>query len=153
MIVLACGLLAFGLAHAGAASATEPQTVELAEEKLQREIPRMQMTVREHQYTITLANTPAARAFASSTPLTLEMTDLNSNEKYTDLALSLPKDASAPGMINAGDVMLYGSKTLVVFYKTFKTPYSYTRIGKIDNPDGLAQVLGDGNVRIEFFGH
>ncbi len=113
----------------------------------------MQMSIGQRHYKIRLADTEAARAFSSLIPLTLEMADLNSNEKYVDLAVSLPKDASVPGTIKAGDVMLYGSKTLVVFYKTFKTPYSYTLIGNIENPDGLMQMLGSDDIRVEFSQH
>ncbi len=46
--------------------------------------------------------------------------------------------------------MLYGSKTLVIFYKTFQTSYSYTRIGRLRDPDELAKVLGRRSVQIEF---
>ena len=46
--------------------------------------------------------------------------------------------------------MLYGSKTLVVFYLTFDSSYSYTRLGRVDDPDGLAQALGRRDVRIVF---
>ena len=46
--------------------------------------------------------------------------------------------------------MLYGSDTLVVFYLTFNSSYSYTRLGRIDDPAALAQVLGQGTVRIVF---
>lgn len=152
-LVLAHGLLALGLAHANTASAADFQTVEAGAENPQQQIPRMQMAVGEHHFTITLVDTETARAFASLAPLTLAMTDLNSNEKHADVMVSLPRNPKAPGMITAGDLMLYGSKTLVVFYKTFQTPYSYTRIGKIENPDGLVQVLGHGNVRIEFSRH
>jgi hypothetical protein len=46
--------------------------------------------------------------------------------------------------------MLYGSKTLVIFYLTFDSSYSYTRLGRVDDPAGLAQALGRSNVRIAF---
>ena len=44
--------------------------------------------------------------------------------------------------------MLYGTDCLVIFYESFSTSYSYTRIGKIDNPDGLENVLGPGSIQI-----
>jgi hypothetical protein len=46
--------------------------------------------------------------------------------------------------------MLYGSSTLVVFYVTFDSSYSYTRLGRLDEADGLAQALGQRAVRINF---
>ena len=83
-------------------------------------------------------------------PLTLQMNELNGNEKYHYLSTSLPANASCPGTIHAGDILLYGSSCLVVFYKTFSTSYSYTRIGRIDNADNLANTLGSGNVSVTF---
>lgn len=83
-------------------------------------------------------------------PLTISMKDLYGNEKFFDLSNNLPANAANPRTINAGDLMLWGSNTLVLFYKTFNTSYSYTRLGKIENPSGLAQALGSGNVTITF---
>ena len=82
--------------------------------------------------------------------LTLTMTELNNNEKYADLVESLPTNAFNPGTIQNGDLMLYGSNTLVLFYKTFSTSYNYTKIGKTNNPEGLLEILGSGNVAVTF---
>ena len=59
------------------------------------------------------------------------------NEKYVYLDNSLPTNSSNPKRINAGDVMLYGNNCLVIFYKSFDTSYSYTKIGHINNLENL----------------
>lgn len=103
-----------------------------------------------HRFAVTMEDSPTARAFAQLLPLTLDMPDLNDNEKHVRLPRSLPTDAKRPGTIRTGDVMLYGSDTLVVFYKTFPSNYSYTRIGRVDQVDGLVEALGPGSQRIRF---
>jgi len=110
----------------------------------------MWMTVGERRFAITLADTEAARAFAATLPLTIDMPDLNSNEKHAQLPKALPATTIRPGTIRNGDIMLYGSQTMVVFYLTFNSPYSYTRLGRVDDPAGLAQALGSGTARITF---
>jgi hypothetical protein len=102
--------------------------------------------IESKEFTATLLDNPAATALKAMLPLTMTMTELNGNEKYFDLSKSLPTNASNPGKINTGDILLYGSKTLVLFYEAFSTSYSYTRLGKVDNPIGLAETLGAGNV-------
>ena len=49
------------------------------------------------------------------------------------------------------DLLLWGANTVVLFYETFSSSYSYTRLGKIENPAGLVDVLGRGNVRVARF--
>ena len=110
----------------------------------------MWMTVGTRRFAITPADTEAAREFAAMLPLSIDMPDLNSNEKHAELPKVLPTSAIRPGTIRNGDLMLYGSRTLVVFYKTFDSSYSYTRLGRVDDPAGLAQALGSGSVRIGF---
>lgn len=110
----------------------------------------MWMTVGERRFAITLADNETARALASRLPLTLDMAELNGNEKHADLAQPLPTNASPPGTIHNGDLMLYGSNTVVVFYLTFNSSYSYTRLGRVDAPAALAQALGRAGVKVVF---
>lgn len=110
----------------------------------------MWMTVGDRRFVITLADSPAARAFAAQMPLTLDMADLNRNEKHAELPIALPTSAARIGTIRSGDLMLYGSTTLVVFYLTFESSYSYTRLGRVDRPEDLAKALGAGSARIRF---
>jgi hypothetical protein len=111
---------------------------------------RMWMTVGARRFAVTLADGAAARALAARLPLTLDMDDLNRNEKKATLTQPLPTDTYRPGTIRAGDILLWGADTLVVFYLSFDSPYSYTRLGRLDDAAGLAEVLGPGNVRVRF---
>ncbi|WP_313368507.1 cyclophilin-like fold protein [Sphingobacterium mizutaii] len=109
---------------------------------------KIKLTVNSLIFTATLLDNNSAKAFKEMLPITVNMVELNNNEKYFDLPNSLPTNSSNPQAINSGDLMLYGSKTLVLFYKTISTSYSYTRLGKIDDTTGLATALGSGNVTI-----
>lgn len=100
--------------------------------------------------TVQLADTDAARTFAALLPVTLEMGDLNGNEKYVYLDAALPASASAPGAVAAGDLMLYGDDCVVLFYESFATPYSYTRIGQVDDFSAIASMAGVGSVSVAF---
>ncbi|SAL83635.1 hypothetical protein AWB68_06985 [Caballeronia choica] len=152
---LLCGLLVLGACDAAQPGASGSPTTAIAASSaatVQPEESRMWMTIGERRFAITLADTEAARAFAAMLPLSIDMADLNSNEKHAELPKSLPTNANRPGTIRSGDLMLYGSRTLVVFYLTYNSSYSYTRLGRVDDPAGLAQALGSGSgsVRIEF---
>lgn len=110
----------------------------------------MTLKIGNSTFTATLADNATAQAFAAMLPMNLSMSELNNNEKYVYLDQSLPAQASSPGTIQTGDIMLYGSSCVVLFYKTFSTSYSYTRIGRVDNPDGLASAVGSGSVTVLF---
>ena len=113
-------------------------------------MPKLLLTVNGQTFSATLADTPTARALLAQLPLSVSMQELNGNEKYYYLPESLPTDAQQPGSIRAGDLMLYGADCLVLFYADFSTSYSYTRLGVLDDPEGLAQALGDGAVTISW---
>ena len=100
--------------------------------------------INEEEYIINLEDNKTAKSFLNMLPKEFNMNELNGNEKYIYLESTLPTDSYHPKKINAGDVMLYGNDCLVIFYKSFDTTYSYTKIGHIDNvPD-----LGNGNITV-----
>ena len=98
------------------------------------------------EYVINLEDNETAKSFANLLPQELNMSELNGNEKYIYLDTALPTNSLNPKRINAGDVMLYGNNCLVIFYKSFDTSYSYTKIGHIDN----LLDLGNGSITIKF---
>lgn len=111
---------------------------------------KIKIKVGEKTFTATLSDTPTASAFKALLPLTIKMNELNNNEKYADLSKSLPINPAVPASIQSGDLMMYGSRTLVLFYKSFSTSYSYTAVGKIDDITGLVEKLGGGDVKVSF---
>lgn len=110
----------------------------------------LKITINSKVFKVNLKDNATAKAFEELLPLTLDMKELNSNEKYAELPESLPVNASIPGTIQNGDLMLYGSNVVVLFYKTFSTSYAYTKIGNVDHADDLADALGSDNVLVKF---
>ncbi|UST71553.1 cyclophilin-like fold protein [Pseudomonas moraviensis] len=108
------------------------------------------MTIGKQRFAIALDDNPSTRELLTRLPLSLNMVDLHRNEKYATVQPPLPTQPYRPGTIHTGDFLLYGDDTLVVFYKTFDSSYRYSRLGRIDRPQGLAEALGRGDVRVTF---
>jgi hypothetical protein len=108
----------------------------------------IRIRVGDKTLTGTLEDNSTSRAFQVLLPMTVQMTELNGNEKYFRLSTKLPTNEINPGTIQAGDLMIYGQNTLVLFYKTFPTSYSYTRLGQINDIAGLAAAIGPGSVTV-----
>ena len=146
--------LLLGLLLLGGCKAQQPEATLAARDNggasANPEETRMWMTIGEQRFAVTLADTKAAKAFAARLPLALDMAELNGNEKHADMAQPLPAKASRPGTIHAGDLMLYGTETVVLFYRTFPSAYSYTRLGAVDDPGSLAKVVGSRSLRVIF---
>ena len=111
---------------------------------------KIKIKINSQTFIATLLDNSSAKAFKELLPLTINMIELNGNEKYSDLSQSIQTNQYNAGNIKNGDLMLYGSKTLVLFYKTFSTSYSYTKLGTIDDVTGLITALGSGNATVTF---
>jgi hypothetical protein len=114
------------------------------------ETNQMKITIGSNTFTAKLLDNPTVTEFKSRLPLTIDMSELNGNEKLYRFSTDLPVNPSNPGTINTGDLMIYSSNTLVLFYKSFPTSYSYTKLGRIENTSGLADAVGTGSVTVTF---
>lgn len=133
-------------------SETEESFLEEAvvNEEAQEEKTKMLIEVNGQQFEAKLYGNDTAAALAGMLPMTLNMEEMNGNEKYYFMDDSLPAAAENIGTIQNGDIMLYGSDCLVLFFKTFDTAYTYTRIGHIEDADGFAAALDRGTVEVKF---
>lgn len=153
LAALLCCALLFAAGCAAGTEAPEEGPAENAPEEGQEgsaEGAEMTVTVNGETFFAALAEGEAAAAFAEMLPLTLSMRELNGNEKYFYLDGALPASPSRPGRIVAGDIMLYGNDCIVLFYESFDTSYSYTRIGRIEDAEGLAAAAGGGSAEVAF---
>lgn len=133
------------------ASAVTAKSLEPAEAKGAVTLAnKIKLNISQQEYMAVLEDNPATRQLMAKFPMTLEMEELNSNEKYYQFAESFPAADEDIGQIHAGDIMLFASHYVVIFYKDFPSQYRYTRLGHIDNPKGLAEALGSGKAVVSF---
>lgn len=111
---------------------------------------KVNIIINGQNFSATLYDNQTTRELINMLPLTINMSELNGNEKYYYFKDNFTTSSERVGTIKSGDLMLYGSDCLVLFYDSFSTPYSYTRIGYIDNPEGLALAVGNGGVQVVF---
>ena len=129
-------------------SESSVHTSEQAEEE--QNVNGIEIQIGEQTFYAELYDTEAAEEFSVLLPMTIDMSELNGNEKYFYLDEPLTTKSSVPDRIHTGDIMLYGSSCLVLFYEDFSTSYSYTPIGHIEDTKGLKSALGSGDITISF---
>lgn len=111
---------------------------------------KVKITISNQEFTATLNDSEAARELIELLPMEVSMSEHNGNEKYYNLPKSMPGRAINPGNVQTGDLMIWSSSTLVLFYAPGRTSYSYIRLGKIDNALGLHEAVGRGSIKVKF---
>ncbi|WP_394679662.1 cyclophilin-like fold protein [uncultured Exiguobacterium sp.] len=114
----------------------------------QKELKSVLLQIDETTVPIRFVDNETAMALQKRLPLTMQMKELNGNEKYHYVPFSLPTNSKNVGTVQAGDLMLYGSDCLVLFYETFQTDIPYTRIGWVE-PNRLPELLSADTVRVQ----
>ena len=109
---------------------------------------KMNIQIDNKTFTVIVENNKTVKELYQKLPITLEMSDLNNNEKYCYLDFTLPTYSKSVKNIKKGDVMLFGNSCLVIFYKSFTTSYSYTKIGYIENPADIETALGKKDIKV-----
>lgn len=166
-------LLAFGVAgcakkgSAEESSSQMPESEELGEvDTLDREgetldpvdsseqeeaFMQITVTINDVPFTATIEDTEGGQELLARLPLTLSMEELHGNEKYCYTGEPFAGEQHVPQTIEAGDLMVFGSDCLVLFYETFANGgWSYQRLGRIDDPTGLADACGAGTASVTF---
>lgn len=164
IVVSALGFSACGNAEQSNTPVTEANTPESKMEQAEisistdndsntevaSEMTTIQVIINGQEFEAELNDNEAARQFTEMLPLQLEMEDLHDNEKYFYFSDNFNTAGQALKEIHAGDLMIYDSKCLVLFYESFETSYQYTPLGKISDTTGLTEALGTGTVSITF---
>ena len=102
-------------------------------------------------YVATLIDNVTTRELLNRLPLTITLNELNGNEKYYYFDEIFPSNPNRVEETYMGDIMLYGNNCLVLFYDNFQTSYRYTKIGSIDYPGDLREIVGSENVNVTIY--
>ncbi len=114
-------------------------------------IMQISVLVNDVPFTATIDDTAAGQELLARLPITLSMEELHGNEKYCYTGKDFGGEQYVPDTIEAGDLMVFGSDCLVLFYETFANGgWGYARVGKIDDPSGLAEACGSGTAAVTF---
>lgn len=104
---------------------------------------QIKMQIGEAIFTVTLEDNESAQALKeilADGAITVSCSNYGGFEKVCRLGRTLP-EADTQITTNAGDVMLYNSNQIVIFYDS--NSWAYTRLGKVDAEyiDSLEEIL------------
>ena len=106
-----------------------------------KKVSLMNIKIEDKTFTAELERNKTVEALIKKLPLKIKMSELNGNEKYYYLPYSLPEHSEKVVNIKSGDVMLFSDNCIVIFYKSFKTSYKYTKLAHIKNEKDLSLLI------------
>ena len=160
---LVFSLSACGSARASSGPQTGPgaQTAETAAETISEQTTdntvakeeqktMLQMKIGETKVSVSWEDNDSVAALkelCKDAPLTIQMSMYGGFELVGSIGTRLPSN-DAQTTTSAGDIVLYSSNQVVVFYGS--NSWDYTRLGHITDQDaaGMASLLSNGNVTI-----
>ncbi len=110
------------------------------------------LTFNGHTYPATLEDNSSAQALVqlirdNGGAMTVRMNEYGGWEKVGSLGQTLPS-SDVQTTTDPGDFVLYSSDQIVLFYGS--NSWAYTRLGRLDDPAGLKEALGGGDVDVTF---
>lgn len=110
----------------------------------------LKITVGEHTFYATFADNPSADEFQellAQGAITVEMQDYGGFEKVGSLDTEFTRTDERI-TTEPGDVILYQGDQITIYYGT--NTWNFTRLAKIDDPEGLKEKLGSGTIQATF---
>ena len=112
----------------------------------------VKVKINDEVFDVKLENNSATQEFINELKkgnITVNASEYGGFEKVGDLGFSLPTSDENIGTA-PGDIVLYQGDKISLFYGSHS--WSYTKLGKLDNIDSnkLKEVLGSGDVTLEF---
>ena len=112
----------------------------------------VKVKINDEVFDVKLENNSATQEFIKELKkgnVTVNASEYGGFEKVGNLGFSLPTSDENIGTA-PGDIVLYQGDKISLFYGSHS--WSYTKLGKIDNVDSnkLKEVLGSGDVTLEF---
>lgn len=110
----------------------------------------LKITVGEHTFYAAFAENPSADEFQellAQGAITVEMQDYGGFEKVGSLDTELTRTDERI-TTEPGDVTLYQGDQITIYYGT--NTWNFTRLAKIDDPEGLKEKLGSGTIQATF---
>lgn len=123
-----------------------------AEEPVEEEVKEkmLKMMIGDTEVSVDWENNDSVEALkglCAEEPLVIHMSMYGGFEQVGSIGTRLPSDDEQTST-SAGDIVLYSSNQIVVFYGS--NSWAYTRLGHISdqNAAGMTDLLGNGNVTI-----
>lgn len=142
------GVITCPLSDIAALNGSYDVLIELDESEEEEE-PMMQMKINDTPVTVAWEDNESVSALKelAANDLTIQMSMYGGFEQVGPIDTRLPSN-DAQTTTSAGDIVLYSSNQIVVFYGS--NSWAYTRLGHITDQDaaGMASLLGNGNVTI-----